>query len=212
VIDLVRKLGITSPIDPVPSICLGTPDVSVFEMVGAYSTFANKGVWTEPVYITRIEDKKGNVLQEFIPKRVEAMNEETAYLMINLLQGVVQYGTGASLRGSRYKLYQPMAGKTGTTQEHSDGWYMGITPELVAGVWVGNEDRSAHFRSLEFGQGARLALPIWAYFMMKVYGDKSLKVYQGDFERPKDKLSVEIDCKKYKDPAVNDNPFLQEGF
>ena len=211
VIDVARKLGVTSPIPAVPSICLGTPDISVYEMVGAYAAFANKGVWTEPIYLTRIEDNKGNVLQEFVPKRVDALNEETAYLMLNLLEGVVQYGTSASLRGSRFKLYQPMAGKTGTTQEHSDGWYIGITPDLVSGCWVGNEDRSAHFRSMEYGQGARMALPIWAYYMQRVYADKTIHISQGPFEKPKQKLSVEINCKE----AGNQNPvdpFQEDGF
>ena len=211
VIDVARKLGITSPLEAVPSICLGTQDISVFEMVGAYSAFANKGVWTEPIYVTRIEDKKGNILQEFVPKKVDALSEETAYLMIKLLEGVVLHGTSASLRG-RYKLKQPMAGKTGTTQNHSDGWYIGITPELVSGCWVGNEDRSAHFRSMEFGQGARMALPIWAFYMTKLYADKSIHISQGPFEKPKQKLSVEVDCDKYKETGKNSNPFQQDGF
>jgi len=207
VIDVARKLGITSPIDAVPSICLGTPDISVYEMVGAYSAFANKGVWTEPIYMTRIEDKKGNVLQEFVPKKVEGLSEETAYLMIKLLEGVVQFGTSASLRGSRFKLYQPMAGKTGTTQNHSDGWYIGITPDLVSGCWVGNEDRCAHFRNMDLGQGARMALPIWAYYMQRVYADKSIHISQGAFEKPKTKLSVEIDCDDYKEPQKTGEGF-----
>lgn len=195
-IEICRKMGITSPIDAVPAICLGTPDVSVFEMVGAYGSFANKGVWTEPTYITRIEDKNGNVLQEFVPRKVEAINEETAFLMLNLMQGVVQFGTGARLRG-QYKLTAPIAGKTGTTQNQSDGWFMGITPDLVAGCWVGCEDRIVHFRSLDLGQGARTAMPIWALFMQKVYADASIKISKGDFEAPVEKLSVELNCDKY---------------
>jgi penicillin-binding protein 1A len=206
VVDIARKMGVTSELPPYPSICLGTADISVYEMVGAYSTFANKGVWTEPIYITRIEDKNGNVLEERLPRKVEALSEETNYLTLSLLQGVVQYGTGGSLRG-RYKLYQPMAGKTGTTQNHSDGWYMGITPELVSGCWVGCEDRSVHFRSLELGQGARMALPIWAYYMQKVYADTTLDVSQGDFERPSGGISVETDCSKYNQTT---NPFGNE--
>ncbi len=199
-IEICRKMGITSPIDAVPAICLGTPDVSVFEMVGAYSTFPNKGVWTEPIYISLIEDKNGNILQEYVPRKVEAISEETSYLMLNLLEGVVQFGTGARLRG-QYKFTQPMAGKTGTTQNQSDGWYMGITPELVSGCWVGCEDRIVHFRTLELGQGARTAMPIWALYMKKVWADSTLHVSQGNFEAPKEPLGVELDCDRYKQPG-----------
>lgn len=195
-IGVARKMGITSPIDPVPAICLGTPDISVYEMVGAYGTFANKGVWTQPVYITRIEDKNGLVLKEYVPRKVEAISEETAYLMLNLLQGVVQYGTSVRLR-YKFGFTQPMGGKTGTTQEYSDGWFMGVTPDLVSGCWVGCEDRSIHFRTLTLGQGASMALPIWALYMKKVYADKSINLYQGEFEKPPGKLSVELDCSKY---------------
>ena len=196
-IEICRKLGIESPIDPVPAICLGTPDVSVYEMVGAYAAFANKGVWTQPQYITRIEDKNGNVLQEFVPRKVEAINEQAAYLMTNLMQGVVQFGTGARLRG-QYKLTAPIAGKTGTTQNQSDGWFIGITPDLAAGAWVGCEDRVVHFRSIEMGQGAREAMPIWALFMQRVYADKTLHISTADFEPPAEPLTVEMDCNKYK--------------
>ncbi len=201
-IEIVRKMGITSPIDAVPAICLGTPDVSVLEMVGAYSTFANKGVWTQPTYLLRIEDKSGNMLQEFVPRQVEAVNEETAYLMLNLLEGVVQFGTGARLRG-QYKFSNPIAGKTGTTQNQSDGWFMGITPDLVSGCWVGCEDRLVHFRTLEEGQGARTALPIWALYMQKVYADKSINLTKRDFEKPDEPLKVELDCDKYVQPGEN---------
>lgn len=197
VIQIARKMGITSPIDEVPSICLGTPDVSLFEMCGAYCTFANKGVWTEPIYITRIEDKNGLVLQEFVPRKVEAISEETAYLMIKLMQGVVEKGTGARLR-FRYGLNNPIAGKTGTTQNQSDGWFMGITPNLVTGVWTGCEDRSVHFRTTYLGQGANTALPLWAIYMKKLYADKDLNIYQGDFEKPEHPVSIETDCSKYE--------------
>ncbi len=201
-IEIARKMGITSSIDAVPSICLGTPDVSLFEMTGAYGTFANKGVYTQPVYITRIEDKNGMVLQEFVPRKIEAISEETAYLMINLMQGVVQGGTGARLR-FRYGLSNPIAGKTGTTQNNSDGWFMGITPTLVSGVWVGCEDRSIHFRTTNLGQGANMALPIWGLFMKKVYADKALKVFTGDFEKPALPLTIELDCSKYESDKTN---------
>lgn len=205
-IEIARKMGITAPIDAVPAICLGTPDVSVYEMVGAYSAFANKGVWTQPIYITRIEDKNGNVLQDFVPRKVEAINEETAYLMINLMEGVVQFGTGGRLRGE-YDLRYPIAGKTGTTQNQSDGWFMGITPDLVSGCWVGCEDRIVHFRTLELGQGARTAMPIWALYMKKIYDDPSITISRGGFERPEDPLKVELDCSKYTQPGEEKNLF-----
>lgn len=195
VINMVRHMGIKSPIAPVPSICLGTADLSVYEMTGAVSTFANKGVYIEPTWITRIEDKNGNVLADFSPKTDEAMDEQTAYLVLELMKGVVEGGTATRLRG-RYGLNNPIAGKTGTTQNNSDGWFMGLTPELVTGVWVGCEDRAAHFRSTALGQGANTALPIWGLYMKKVYADKKLKVSRGDFERPA-KLTVETNCAEY---------------
>jgi len=199
VVDLARKLGIESHLDAVPSLCLGTADISVFEMVGANSTFANQGVWVEPTFITRIEDKNGNVIEEFMPRRVEAISKETAYLTLNLMKGVVDHGTGLRLR-FRHGLTAPIAGKTGTTQNNSDGWFMGITPDLVSGVWVGCEDRSAHFRSTDLGQGASMALPIWGIYMKKVYDDKSLKIIQDDFEKPEGlDNSIELDCSKYNE-------------
>jgi len=199
VVDLARKLGIESDLEAVPSLCLGTADISVYEMVGANSTFANHGVWVEPTFITRIEDKNGNVLEDFMPRRVEAISKETAYLTLNLMKGVVDHGTGLRLR-FRYGLTAPIAGKTGTTQNNSDGWFMGITPDLVSGVWVGCEDRSAHFRSTDLGQGASMALPIWGLYMKKVYADKSLKVSQNDFEKPAGlDLKIELDCTKYNE-------------
>lgn len=196
VADLARRMGVVSKIDPTPSICLGTPEISVFEMVGANATFANKGTWIEPTYITRIEDKNGKVLFEYVPRTEEVMNEEKSYVMLQLMKGVVQSGTGVRLR-YRYKLMQPIAGKTGTTQNNSDGWFMGITPDLVSGCWVGGEDRAVHFDRTEFGQGASMALPIFAKYMQRVYADKSLKISQGDFERPAQKINVEMDCGKY---------------
>ena len=204
-IQIARKMGITSPIDPYPSIALGAADISVFEMVGAYGTFANKGVWVEPQYLLRIEDKNGVVLQDFVPKKVEAISEETAYLMLNLMQGVVQFGTGERLRGSKFNLSNPIAGKTGTTQNYSDGWFMGVTPELVSGCWVGCEDRSIHFRTLQLGQGANMALPIWGYYMKKIYADQSLNYSKGEFDKPEKPLSVELDCSKYESPSNNNN-------
>ena len=198
VVNVAKKMGITSDIPAYPSICLGTADVSLYEMVGAYSTYANKGVWTEPVYISRIEDKNGNVLYEKIPRKVDALSEQTAYLMLYMLRGVVDKGTGLRLRGPRYRFTNPIAGKTGTTQENSDGWFIGITPDLVSGVWTGAEDRSVHFRSTNLGEGANTALPIWALYMKKVYADATLKISKGDFTPPAGGLNVEIDCDKFK--------------
>jgi penicillin-binding protein 1A len=197
VINMARKMGVTSQIDPVPAICLGTPDLSVYEMTGAMSTFANKGVFLEPVFITRIEDKNGNILENFIPKQQEAMSEETAFLMIELMRGVVESGTGVRLR-YKFGLDAPVAGKTGTTQNNSDGWFMGITPNLTTGVWVGGELRSIHFRSITLGQGANMALPIWAIYMKKVWDDKTLNIPKSSFEKPTRDMSDRIDCKKFK--------------
>ncbi len=196
VIKIARKLGIKSDLPAVYSLCLGSCDLNVFEMTGAYATFANKGVHTDPIFMTRIEDKNGTVLESFPTKSQDAVSEETAYLMIILMKSVVDYGTGTRIRGT-YKLTNPIAGKTGTTQNNSDGWFMGITPGLVTGVWVGCEDRSVHFRSMELGQGATMALPIWAKYMLKVYADKSLGIKKDDFEAPIKPLSVECDCAKY---------------
>ena len=196
VVDLARRMGVSSPLEVVPSICLGTADISVFEMVGANCTFANKGRWTEPTFVTRIEDKNGKVLDEFYPKSDEVLSEEKAYVMVNLMKGVVEYGTGVRLR-YRYKLTMPIAGKTGTTQNNSDGWFMGLTPDLVSGCWVGGEERSVHFNSTDQGQGASMALPIWAKYMQKVYADPKLKISQGDFEKPAKRIETEMDCKKY---------------
>ena len=204
VISLAKKLGITDKIPAVPSISLGTTDLSVYEMVGAMSAFVNEGVHITPQWITRIEDKNGNVIEEFLPQMEEALDEQTAFLVVELMKGVVEGGTAARLRG-RYGLTNPIAGKTGTTQNNSDGWFMGLTPELVAGVWVGCEDRAAHFRTTALGQGANMALPIWGLFMKKVYGDKTLKVSKGNFKRP-EKLNIEIDCSKFQqDIKTNEN-------
>lgn len=177
------KMGITSHIDPVPSVFLGTAEVSVKEMVAAYSIFANKGVYNSPIPVYRIEDKYGNVLSEFKPESKEVITENTAYLMCNLLEGAVSGGTGVRLR-YKYKLPNPMGGKTGTTQQHSDGWFMAVTPDLVGGVWVGAEDRSIHFQNLANGQGASMALPIWAKFLQKANADPKLKMSMRPFEVP----------------------------
>ncbi len=199
VIAQARRMGVESPIDPVPAICLGVCDLKLIEMVGAMSTFANQGVYIKPMFITRIEDKNGNVIQRFSPEESEAMSELTAYKMIELMKGVVQSGTGIRLR-SLYGFTNPIAGKTGTTQKNSDGYFMGITPDLTTGVWVGAEDRSVHFRSTKLGQGSHTALPIWALYMKKVYADKSLDVSKGDFQKPNiPGVDLNFDCNRYDD-------------
>jgi penicillin-binding protein 1A len=196
VITLVRRLGITAPIDAVPSIALGTPDISVFEMVAANSTFANQGTYVQPTFITRIEDKNGKVLEEFIPTTDEVFSEEKAYAMIQLMRGVVDRGTGSRLR-SRFKLMNEIAGKTGTTQFNADGWFIGLTPELVAGCWTGGEERSVHFNSTNEGQGASMALPIWGKFFQKVYADPTLKISKNGFKKPANMGDIELDCSAY---------------
>ena len=206
VVNLVKRLGVTSQIPEVPSICLGTADISVFEMVAANSTFANKGTYIQPTFISRIEDKNGKVLEEFIPNSNEVFSEEKAYTMIQLMRGVVQEGTGSRLRGGKYKLNNQIAGKTGTTQHNADGWFIGLTPELAAGCWVGGEDRSIHFNSILEGQGASMALPIWGKFFVKVYADKSIKLSKSDFTKPKNlDPNLEMDCSKYDDQPLEGN-------
>lgn len=196
VIKIARKMGIKSRISPVYSIALGSADLKLTEMVGAMNTFSSKGVYVEPIFITRIEDKNGNVIARFSPKRNEAMNEHTAYLMLELLKGVVKHGTGRRL-GWKYGFKHPIAGKTGTTNKQSDGWFMGIVPQLTTGVWTGCEDRSAHFRSLTLGQGANMALPIWALYMQKIYADSTLNFHKGDFEKPHYDMNINFDCDKF---------------
>ena len=212
VVDLARKMGVKSKILAVPSLCLGTFDLSVYEMVGAYSTFANKGVWTEPIFINKITDKNGVVLENFSPKTQEAMSQNTADIMIRLLQGVVdgvyspeakvRRGTGVRLR-YRYEFKNEIAGKTGTTQNQSDGWFMGITPDLVTGVWTGCEDRSVHFRDIQNGQGANTALPVFAEYMKGIYNDTlNLGPMSKNFDISKS-IDISIDCDedliKFKD-------------
>ncbi len=185
VIELIRKMGVTSPIPALPAIALGTPEISLFELVGAYGTFANQGIYIKPIMITRIEDKNGMVLFEVVPETKDVISEEAAYVTVNLMQGVTEHGSGARLRhaglektnyiyknvvsGYPYVFENAIAGKTGTTQNQSDGWFMGMVPNLVTGVWVGGEDRSVHFKDIGFGQGATMALPIWGMYMKGAY-------------------------------------------
>jgi len=222
IIKMARDMGITADLEPVPSLALGVADISVYEMVGAFSTFANKGVWIKPQFLTRIEDKEGNIIVEFPPQSKEALNEQTAYVMLDLLKGVTSYnynayknknvpGTGIRLTLAKSEdrpyagITYPVAGKTGTTQNNSDGWFMGATPDLVTGVWVGAEDRSVHFTRTHYGQGANMALPIWGYYMNKIYADSTLKISKGDFEKPEKPLTIELDCEKYRKENTFDN-------
>lgn len=206
---LAASAGIKSKIDANPSIALGAVELSLIEMVSAYSTFANKGLRVSPMMITRIEDKNGTVLEEFVPETKEVLSEESAYVVLDLMKGVTTGGSGIRLRlshkypdyitGHPYKFTNPIAGKTGTTQNQSDGWFMGIVPNLATGVWTGGEDRATHFAGIGKGQGAAMSLPTWALFMQKCYADKSLNISQSDFEKPSEKLSIEINCAKQKE-------------
>ncbi|GGD79712.1 penicillin-binding protein 1A [Planktosalinus lacus] len=218
VIDLVSKLGInTSEMSPVPAIALGTTDISLFEMVAAYAVFANEGIYVEPVMIFRIEDKNGTVLFQHVPNTRDVISAESAYVTTKLLEGVTQGGSGGRLRrtwpndfyenlitGYPYGFTNPIAGKTGTTQNQSDGWFMGMVPNLVTGVWVGAEDRSARFPTITYGQGATMALPIWGLYMKKCYENEDLGVSKEDFKRPEN-LSIETDCSKWKEANEEDN-------
>ena len=193
-----KRLGITSPVDAVPSMGFGTSDCSIFELCGVYSTFVNKGVHTTPIMVTRIEDKNGNVLREFVPQTKEVLSEETAYIMTNMLQAsTTEPGGTSTILHTGFKFPYEIGAKTGTTSNYSDAWFMGITPDLVCGMWVGGEDRSIHFRTGTYGQGARQALPLYGLFMQKVYKDKSIGINTGPFPRPAAPLSIEIDCSRY---------------
>ena len=196
VVEVMKRLGIYSPIDPVNSMFLGTSDVTLYEMVGAFNAYNNLGVFVKPYFVTRIEDKYGNVIASFLPERHEAIDEQTAYLMLNMLQAVINEGTGGRLRGPRPygQFIMPIAGKTGTTQNHSDGWFIGTTPVLTAGVWTGAELRSIHFRTLQSGQGANLALPIWGWFFKKVLADPSLGITEEMTFRKPQYFNINMNC------------------
>ena len=218
VVSIVKNLGLTKEILEVPSIALGTPDFNVYEMVGAYGTFVNQGVYVKPVMVTRIEDKNGTVLYEYVPETKDVLSKDVAYAMIDLMKGVTEGGSGTRLRhssqqnvtvykeiitGYPYEFKNPIAGKTGTTQNQSDGWFMGMVPNLVTGVWVGGEDRAAHFRTITYGQGAAMALPIWALYMKRNYENKELGVSEEAFPEPED-ISINIDCTKLVEEIKKD--------
>ena len=209
VANLARNLGVTSYIPSVPAIALGSADLSVYEMVGAYSSFANKGIYVKPVLVTRIEDKNGTVIYQATPETKDVLSEESAYVTLKLLEGVTEAGSGIRLRhvgaektnpvfrdivtGYPYAFENPIAGKTGTTQNQSDGWFIGMVPNLATGVWVGGEDRATHFETINYGQGATMALPIWASYMKACYADSTLVVSQEPFEAPAF-VSIPLDC------------------
>ena len=224
VIDLVKDLGVEAKIPAVPSIALGTADMSVFEMVSAYSAFVNEGVYVTPVIVTRMEDKNGTILYQNVPQTKDVLSKEAAYVTVNLMEGVTQYGSGTRLRGNwavndpyykaimtgyPYDFKNPIAGKTGTTQNQSDGWFMGMVPDLVTGVWVGAEDRSVHFPGIRYGQGAAMALPIWGVYMEKVYADDELEVSDGPFPQPEN-LSIHTNCNTYGNAAEEDGEELPD--
>ena len=211
VVELTHKLGVTSEIPAQPSIALGAVEITVQDMVAAYSTFANQGIYVKPQFLRKIEDKSGVILYEAVTESHDVLNKDIAFAIIKLLEGVTEGGSGERLRtegggngdnrwtGYPYMFKNPIAGKTGTTQNQSDGWFMGMVPNLVTGVWVGCEDRSARFRSLTYGQGATAALPVWGYFMKKCYEDETLNVSKEDFDRPAN-LGIKVDC--YSRPAA----------
>jgi len=220
VVELTHKLGVKSEIPAQPSIALGAVDITVEDMVAAYGTFANQGVYVKPQFISRIEDKSGVVIYEPIPESHDVLNKDIAFAVIKLLEGVTETGSGVRLRtegggsgdnrwtGYPYSFRNPIAGKTGTTQNQSDGWFMGMVPNLVTGVWVGCEDRSARFKSLTYGQGATAALPVWGYFMKLCYEDETLKVSKEEFDRPPN-LSIKVDCYTRK-AVVKDTTDIQQ--
>lgn len=210
VVSIVKNLGLTREIPEVPSIALGTPEFSVYEMVGAFGAFANQGVYVKPVMVTRIEDRNGTVLYEYTPETKDVLSRDVAYAMVDLLKGVTEGGSGTRLRhtvakenhvykevvtGYPYEFSNPIAGKTGTTQNQSDGWFIGMVPNLVTGVWVGGEERATHFSRIDYGQGATMALPIWGLYMKQNYAMPELEISLADFEEPED-LSIRIDCNK----------------
>ncbi|WP_413511073.1 penicillin-binding protein 1A [Myroides odoratus] len=214
VVNMTRELGISADIPQSPAIALGAVDITVSDMVAAYSTFANQGVYVKPIFVTRIEDKNGVVLFNAVPETKDVLSKDVAYTVIKLLEGVTESGSGVRLRttwqgpgykrvtGHPYKFTNPIAGKTGTTQNQSDGWFIGMVPNLATGVWVGNDDRAAHFNTMLYGQGATMALPIWGLFMNKCYADKTLQVSKGSFEVPEG-LSIRVDCTKVVEEVEN---------
>lgn len=208
VIEYAKRMGISSKIEPYPSSALGTADISLYEMLGAYSAFANKGVWIKPIYLTRILDKNGNIIFETIPETKEALSEQTAYIMCKMLEQATTSGTAAKIK-YQYKIPGAVGGKTGTTQNYSDAWFIGITPTLVTGLWVGWEDRAIHFRSMDLGSGASLAMPFWAEYMKKVTSTPDLINIINEWPAPQNPLSLQIDCSKFEEETPDKVDFME---
>ena len=210
---MMRKMGISSHLDEVYSLCVGSADISPFEMIPAINTIPSRGVYIAPMFVTRIEDSQGNVLGEFSTRKREAISEQTAFLMANLMQGVVNQGTGSRLR-SIYGLKGQIAGKTGTTNDNSDGWFIGYTPSITAGIWVGGEDRQTHFNSLALGSGSNMALPIWGIFMKKVLADGTTGISEQDCFVAPAGMVMDLSCSGGDDDALssssNDNDYYFE--
>ena len=210
VVKYAHNMGIESDLDAVPALCLGVSDVSLFELVGAYSTFVNRGFHNDPIFVKRIEDKNGNVIQEFTTTTNEAIKDETAYVMLHMLRGGTEEQGGTSMGLSRdLRIDNQVAAKTGTTNNASDGWYMGLTKDLVAGAWVGGDERSIHYRQWALGSGGRTALPIWDKFMTKIYADTTLGYEKGPFPKPASRLSIELNCDEHK--RAYENVIIQNG-
>ncbi len=209
--EMMRRMGIQSHIDEVPSLCVGPADLSLYEMAGAYNTFPSRGVYVTPIFVTRIEDNMGNVISEFNNHKREAISEYTAYLMENLMQSVINAGTGSRLR-SKYGLKGEIAGKTGTTNDNSDGWFIGYTPTITAGVWVGGEDRQIHFESIALGGGANMALPIWGIFMKKVLANGKLGVSESDRFIAPAGVSLNLNCDGSDNDSVETDTDDEENF
>ena len=219
VVNMTRDLGVSADIPQSPAIALGAVDITVSDMVAAYSTFANQGIYVKPVFVTRIEDKNGVILFNAVPETKDVLSKDVAYTVVKLLEGVTESGSGVRLRttwqgpgykrvtGHPYKFTNPIAGKTGTTQNNSDGWFIGMVPNLATGVWVGNDDRAAHFKTMLYGQGATMALPVWGLFMNKCYADKTLHVSKSAFEVPEG-LSIRVDCTKIVQEAETEDEGL----
>jgi penicillin-binding protein 1A len=208
VIDYAQRMGIKSKVEPYPASALGTADISLYEMVGAYATFANKGIWTKPIYLTRIVDKNGNIIFENLPVTKEALSEQTAYVMCKMLEQTTTTGTAAKIK-YEYKIPGACGGKTGTTQNYSDAWFMGITPTLVSGLWVGWEDRAIHFRTMNLGSGGSLAMPFWAEYMKRVTAKPGLINIVDQWPAPQNPLTLEINCEKFEEEAPEKLDFME---